>query len=284
VILIADSGATKADWRFIDKDGNITSFSSAGLSPLFWTSQEMVHEINKKFPKRVKSQLASGNSKIYFYGTSCSSPARIKIVRIALKKAFPKSRALVSHDILASARALLGNNPGIACILGTGSNSCYYDGKKISKIIGGLTYILGDEGSGGHIGLSFIKAFLNHELPEKVHTTFIKEYRLSKDKILDGVYNKKYPNRFLASFAKFVHEHMDDPFIEKMVKRCMSEFFDKTICRYENYQNLPVGFVGSIAGHFGDVLHAVAKEKGVTINKIINSPVDELVKFHLAKS
>lgn len=282
MILIADSGATKADWRFVDDKGNISCFSTAGLSPLFWTSREMVNEINKKFPKRVKDQIKRQKSKVFFYGTSCSSTQRINIVKVALKTAFPGSKATINHDILASARALLGHSAGIACILGTGSNSCYYDGKKIVEIKGGLTYILGDEGSGAHIGLEFIKAFLNNELPEKVHTTFLKTYRLSKDKIIDSVYNQKYPNRFLATFAKFVHEQMSDPFVENIVKQCMAEFFDKTICRYENHRNVPVGFVGSIAGHFGDVLHEVAKEKGVKINKIINSPIDELVKYHLS--
>lgn len=281
MILIADSGATKADWRCIDEKGTITSFSTAGLSPLFWTSQEMTQEIRKKFPKKVLSRVPHLKSHIYFYGTSCSSKERIKIVETAIKKVFPKAKITVNHDILASARALLGNKKGIACILGTGSNSCYYDGKKITEIKGGLTYILGDEGSGAHIGMEFIKLFLNNELPDKLHKTFVKEYRLTKDKIIDAVYNQKYPNRFLATFAKFVHEHMDEPLMANLVKQCMSEFFDKTICRYKNYRNIPVGFVGSIAGHFGDVLQKVAKEKGVRINKIINSPIDELVKYHL---
>ena len=281
MILIADSGATKADWRFIDKDGNIYSCSTTGLSPLFWTSKEMAQEIEKKFPKKFKTQIRTEKSEIHFYGTSCSSKERVKIVQAALKKVFPKSKAVINHDILASARALLGSKEGIACILGTGSNSCYYDGNKITQTKGGLTYILGDEGSGAHIGMEFIKAFLNNELPDKVHKTFLKEYRLTKDKIFDSVYGKKYPNRFLASFAKFINEHIEDPFIEKLVKQCITEFFEKTICKYENHKNVPVGFVGSIAGYFKNILQEVANEKGVSINKIISSPIDELVKFHL---
>lgn len=281
MILIADSGATKADWRFVDKNGSTSSFSSAGLSPLFWTSKEMSDELNKKVPKKVKIQIAIQKSKIFFYGTSCSSKERIKIVQTALKKVFPKSKTEINHDILASARALLGNKEGIACILGTGSNSCYYDGKKITEMKGGLTYILGDEGSGAHIGLEFIKAFLNNELPENVHKIFLKKYRLTKDKILDAVYQKKYPNRFLASFAKFIHEHIEDPFVAKLVNQCVTEFFEKTICKYESHKNVPVGFVGSIASFFKNILLDVAKDKGVTVNKIIGNPVDELVKYHL---
>ena len=281
MMLIADSGATKADWRFIDDEGRITAFSTAGLSPLFWTSKEMTSEINRKFPRKVKEEVKSQKSTVFFYGTSCSSKERIRIVDLGIKKVFPKTKITINHDILASARALLGNNPGIACILGTGSNSCYYDGKKILETKGGLTYILGDEGSGAHIGMEFIKAFLNNELPKNIHATFMKEYRLTKDKIFDAVYNKKYPNRFLASFAKFVHEHLDDPFIAGLVTRCIAEFFEMTICKYENYQRLPVGFVGSVAHNFKDVLYKVAKDKRVAVNKIISSPIDELMKFHL---
>lgn len=281
MILISDSGATKTDWKFIDKDGNTSSFSSAGLSPLFWTSKEMAKEINKKFPKKVKSQISHLHAKIYFYGTGCSSKERIKKVHDGLRMALPGAKIFINHDNLAAARALFKNEAGIACIMGTGSNSCHYDGKKIKKVIGGLTYILGDEGSGAHIGMEFIKVFLNDELPVKIHKAFVKEYHLTKDDIFDSVYNKKYPNRFLASFAKFVHEQLHDPAIKSLVKRCMAEFFEKTICRYDNYKKLPVGFVGSIAGHFGKILHEVAKDKGVTIHKIINSPIDELVKYHL---
>ncbi len=288
-MLIADSGATKTDWRFIDKKGNVHTFSTAGFSPLFWTSKEIADELNRKIPRKVKSQISPKGvlrtnlkSQIYFYGTGCSSAARNKIVEVALKKVFPHSAPHIHHDILASARALLGRQKGIACILGTGSNSCYYDGKRITETKGGLTYILGDEGSGAHLGKEFIKAFLNHELPEKIHKAFLEEYRLDKDKIFQAVYHKKYPNRFLASFAKFVHQHLSDPFIHKIATQCLTEFFEKTICKYENHRHVPVGFVGSIASNFKNILRLIAKEKGVEINKIISNPIDELVKYHLS--
>ena len=281
MMLIADSGATKADWRFVDEKGEIHALSTAGLNPLFWTSKEMANEINKKISKKIKLKIKNKKSKIFFYGTSCSSKERIRIVKAALKKSFPGSTPDIRHDILASARALLGRKEGIACILGTGSNSCYYDGREITEIKGGLTYIFGDEGSGAHIGLEFIKAYLNKELPPEIHKTFQAEYRLTKDKIFDAVYRKKYPNRFLASFAKFVHEHIHDPFLKELVSGCIWRFFEKTICKYENHKQVPVGFVGSIASGFREILSQVAKEKGVTVNKIIPNPIDELVKFHL---
>ncbi|MBI4946720.1 MAG: hypothetical protein HY840_09995 [Bacteroidetes bacterium] len=280
MILVADSGATKTDWRFIDKEGNILSFSSAGFSPVFWTSKEITDEITKHLPKNIK-HLTSNIQHLFFYGTGCSSKQRNTIVEIALKKVFPRAKITINHDILASARALCGNYKGIACILGTGSNSCYYDGKKIIEIKGGLTYILGDEGSGAHIGKEFIKAYLNEELPAHLHKTFQNKYHLTKDKIFDAVYNKKYPNRFLGSFAKFIHEHIEEPFLHDLLRNCFAEFFEKTICKYENYKYVSVGFVGSVAFYFKNILKEVAKEKGVTITKIIETPIEELVKFHL---
>jgi N-acetylglucosamine kinase-like BadF-type ATPase len=283
MILVADSGATKTDWRLIDTSGKIHSFSTVGFSPMFWTSKEISDELNKKIPKKIKSQVTSNKSEIFYYGTGCSSKQRNKILEVALKKIFPKAKIVINHDILASARALCGTHKGIACILGTGSNSCFYDGKKITKNLGGLTFILGDEGSGAHIGKEFIKAFLNDELPSYLHKTFQKKFHLTKDKIFDSVYNKKYPNRFLASFAKFISEHIDEPFVHELVKNCLTEFFEKTICKYENHKYVPVGFVGSIAFYFRNILKEVAKEKGVTITKIIETPIDELVKFHINK-
>ncbi|HEY4800307.1 MAG TPA: BadF/BadG/BcrA/BcrD ATPase family protein [Bacteroidia bacterium] len=283
MMLIADSGATKTDWRFIDYKKKIYSFSTVGFSPLFWTSGEMAAELNRKIPKKILSLIKSSEAKIFFYGTGCSSAKRIKIIRDALKKVFPKSFSSVHHDILASARALLGDQEGIACILGTGSNSCYYDGKNIQKIIGGLTYILGDEGSGAHIGLQLLKAFLNDEMPENIHKKFQNRFHLTKEKIFAAIYEKKYPNRFLAGFAQFAGENIHESFLHNLSKKCLSEFFDKTICKYRHHHQLPVGFVGSIAYHFKNILNEIAREKGITVSKIISNPIDELVKFHLTK-
>lgn len=283
MFLVADSGATKTDWRFVDENQTIHSFSSAGLNPLFWTSKEMIDEINKKCPKEIKSKVKRQKAKVFFYGASCSSKERIKIVHTALSRSLgiQKSKTEIHHDILASARAVCGNKEGIAAILGTGSNSCHYDGNKITKIIGGLTYMLGDEGSGAHIGLTFLKAFLNNELPQNIHATFFNEYRLTRDKIFNSVYNKKYPNRFLASFTKFIGECIEEPFLHELVRNCFKDFFKKTICRYENHRQIPVGFVGSVAFHFQNILTEVAKEKNVRLEKIIESPIEDLVKYHL---
>jgi len=284
MMLIADSGATKADWRFIDKDGSSQAFSTIGLNPLFWTSKEVTSEIKRAFPKTVQKAILNQKSRIYYYGTSCSSKERKSIIYSAVKHVFPKSKIVVDHDMLAAAHAVCGDKKGIAAILGTGSNSCYYDGIKITETIGGYAFILGDEGSGAHIGLQFMKAFLNNELSEKVREAFLKEHRLTKDKIFDAVYNKKYPNRFLATFAKFVYLHIEDHFLNELVKTSFRQFFEKSICKYEDYEQVPVGFVGSIAFNFKDILQKVADEKHITVSKITRNPIEELVKYHLSHS
>jgi glucosamine kinase len=282
MMLIADSGATKTDWIFSDINGSSSYFSTIGFNPLFSSSKEIAGEIIKSFPSEIKKKIFSQKSCVYYYGTGCSSKERKQIVFIALNKVFPKSRIAVEHDMLASARAVCKNEKGIAAILGTGSNSCYYDGKKITRTIGGLTYIFGDEGSGAHIGLLFIKAFLNKELPEKIHKMFFNEFRLTPNLIYNSVYNKKYPNRFLASFAKFVLQYIDNRFLHNLVYSSFSDFFEKTICKYEDNKYVAVGFTGSIAYNFKTILYEVAKERKITINKILPNPIKELVKYHLA--
>lgn len=289
MILIADSGSTKTIWYLspnpspIGEGNKAVRFTTSGFNPFFWTTPDIVNEIKRKCPRNIIHH-PSSIKHIFFYGSGCSSPARNKIISLALKKVFPKAKAEVRHDLMGAARALFGNEKGIACILGTGSNSCLYDGKEIIKRIGGIGYVLGDEGGGAHIGLALIKALLNDELPENIQKKFLKEYAISKSKIIESVYNKKHPNRFLAIFAKFIRTHIDNAFLRALVHNCFEQFVDKHICKYENHKQIPVGFVGSIAFHFKDILTETAKEKNIILNKIIKSPIDELVKYHLVHS
>lgn len=280
MILIADSGATKTDWRFIDDDSQLISFSSPGFNPLFWKSADIVKEMMKRTPKKVLSSAKRFSLKIYFYGASCSSAKRNKVIHVALKQLFPNAKIEINHDILASARALCGREVGIAGILGTGSNSCHYDGKKVTETKGGLTYILGDEGSGAHMGTELLKAFLNNELPKEINDALKKKYKLNKDKIYEALYQKPHPNRYLASFADFVHEHLSDSFINELAKNSFRKFFDKTVCKYNNFQNIPFHCVGSIGFHFAEIVKDVAKEKNILVGKILKSPIEGLVEFH----
>lgn len=281
MILIADSGSTKTAWRFIDSEKKVHSFHTLGFNPFFWTSKEIIAEINKHCPKKLKSLILNPKSKIFFYGAGCSSKQRIKIVKTALKKAFPNCKIEVEHDLLASARAVCGREKGIATILGTGSNSCYYDGEKTIRQRGGWGYIISDEGSGAHIGKKLMQDFINENLPAELYEKLYKKHKLTREKVVQSVYNKPYANRFLASFGKFIHENIKEPYCNSLVKKCFSEFMESHICRYDDYKELTMGCVGSVGFYFKDILQEVATENNVRLGKIIESPIDELVKFHL---
>ncbi|MBI3502922.1 MAG: N-acetylglucosamine kinase [Bacteroidetes bacterium] len=281
MILIADSGSTKTAWRFIDEGGNIFAFSSMGFNPFFWKSAAIAKEINKKCPKKIKLQVSNHKSRVFFYGAGCSSKKRINIVKTALRKNFPQAKIFVEHDLLGSARAVCGDEKGIATILGTGSNSCYYDGEKVVRQRGGWGYIISDEGSGAHIGKKLMRDFINENLPAELSEKLHMEYKLTREKVVQSVYNKPYPNRFLASFGKFIHENIHEPYCSELVKKRFTEFFENHICRYDNYKELPMGCVGSVGYYFKNILQEVANVHNVRLGKVIESPIDELVKFHL---
>lgn len=277
MILVADSGSTKTDWRLINEKREINKFKTIGFNPFFIDNKGIVNELKISLPSYV---LPDDIGYVYFYGAGCSSIDRCNIVISGLKEIFCNAKIEVEHDILGAARALLGKEKGIAAILGTGSNTCYYDGKKIVKNITALSYILGDEGSGAYLGTKLIKAFLNYELPEKLHKSFVNEYKLTEEDILNAVYKKPLPNRFLASFTRFLSKNLEHPYVSKLVYEGFEDFFVKHISKYENYKSLKIRCVGSIAYHFQSVLTQVARDKDASIDKIIEYPIDELVKYH----
>jgi N-acetylglucosamine kinase-like BadF-type ATPase len=183
--------------------------------------------------------------------------------------------------MLAAARCLCGRNAGLVAILGTGSNTCYYNGTEIRNSVASLGYVLGDEGSGAHIGKTFIQAYLNHELPEHLEKRFFERFKLTKDDILDSVYRKPMPNRFLASFSKFVFQNLKEQYVIDMVVKCFAQFFEKHICKYPLHKEMQLNCSGSIAFYFSDVLRKVASEYSVNIGTIVESPIAGLTLFHL---
>ncbi len=277
MVLVADSGSTKTDWRLINEKREIKKFQTIGFNPFFIDSKGIAKELNKSLPSYV---LPDDIGYVYFYGAGCSSQDRCNIVRRGLEKIFCNAKIEVEHDILGVARILFGAKQGIAVILGTGSNTCYYNGTKIVKNITALGYILGDEGSGAYLGTKLIKAFLNYELPEKLHKSFVNEYKLTEEDILNAVYRKPLPNRFLASFTRFLSKNLEHPYISKLVYEGFEDFFVKHISIYENYKSLKIRCAGSIAYHFQSILTRVARYKNASIDKIIEYPIDELVKYH----
>lgn len=279
-ILIADSGSTKTDWRLLSSAGQSQSFHTIGFSPYFQTTDFIAAEIKNNITTKLPDTILSEIKQVYYYGTGCSNEKQIKIVHDALQQNFVKANIEVQHDLLAAARALCGKQAGIAAILGTGSNSCYYDGNKITEQTASLGFILGDEGSGAHLGKTFIQAYLNNELPKDLSAHFHETYKLSKDEIIETVYKKAMPNRYLASFSKYIQANMDKPFIQSMVEKCFSSFFDMHVCKFTHAQVATFNCVGSVGFQYQTLIKKVAATKNIQVGKILESPIDGLVEYH----
>lgn len=277
MILIADSGSTKTDWRLLGSDNKITSFQTIGFNPYHISEEAILKELNNSGLIAIKDTVRE----LVFYGSGCSSPNKSKDIKTALQHFFTHTKITVYHDLLAAARALCGHEKGMVAILGTGSNTCLFDGKEIVKNVSALGYILGDEGSGAYIGKTFIQALLNNELIESIEKKFSQQYQLELPDILDAVYKKPLPNRFLAQFTKFVYEHKNVPEFAQIIDDCFVSFFEKHICKYDNYQQYPLNIVGSIGSVFKPEIEKVAARYSVKLGKVIQTPIDELVKYHV---
>jgi glucosamine kinase len=218
---------------------------------------------------------------VYFYGAGCSSVELNQIVEIGLRRIFPNADILVEHDLLACAYSTYDGKPVISCIIGTGSNSCYFDGKNVSEEIPALGYILGDEGSGSFFGKQLISNFLYKRLPREISDDFIQTYNLGKDELIDRVYMRENANVFIASFMPFLAKHKSHEYIKKMVRDGFKRFLEIHVCCYRNYREVEVNFVGSISEIFEEQLREAAIEFGIQIGIIIRRPVDSLVNYHL---
>ncbi|MDI1232806.1 MAG: hypothetical protein PSX81_00835 [bacterium] len=278
MILVADSGSSKTDW-FLSNGSEVNiRLESIGLNPTFCTQEVIIKELNKTFVKNEQSTV----SKIFFYGAGCRSVAEIARVQSALDQVFPNSENHVDHDIKGSAIATCGNKEGIACILGTGSNVCLWDGQAIVPQIPvfGMGYILGDDGSGSHLGKTLLRKFLYNEMPLEIRAD-IDEMGINKTNIVENIYGKAGANMYLASYSRFIQDRIAHPFMQDLVKECFHVFFKTHIVKYENYQTLPVNFVGSVAFVFKEYLLSVAAEYGVHIETIIKKPIDNLMQYQL---
>lgn len=278
MILIADSGSTKTDWRLIDDKKNIHQFRTAGLNPYFLNADQ----ISEIIQHELKLETDKNNIKeIYFYGAGCSGKEKCDEVAVALRAIFSKATIEVQHDLLAACRSLCGREKGIVSILGTGSNSCFYDGEKIIDQVPSLGFILGDEGSGAHLGKKLVQSYFYRELPDDLAKRFEGKFHLTKEEVLETVYRKPLPNQFLASFTHFIFQNRNETFFVKMVYDCFSEFFSRHICKYENYQKQKIHCTGSVGFYFADTFRQVASERGIQVGKIIESPIAGLTLYHL---
>ncbi len=278
MLIIAESGSTKTNWLNEKKEPAET----IGFNPMFHSSDSILTELLNNDSLVAQKEAVT---KVFFYGAGCSSDERKRIVADALKNFFLSAQVIsVDHDLNAAAFSTYTGKPGIACILGTGSNSCLYDGKKIYEEVPALGYILGDEGSGSYFGKKLLAAFLYHELP-KATTKILKEnYGLEKEKIFDSVYRKPHVNVYLASFAKVMTDSPDKDYMENLAGEGFADFFKHHICCYKNYRQYPVHFVGSIAFHFKHILQKTATGFDCELGVVDKNPVYRLLEWHLHNS
>jgi len=276
MILIADSGTTKTEWRIIDQNGKITQTKSEGVNPYYMSASQ----ISEIFEEGLSDHLNSPFEAIYFYGAGCSSDKNKRIISACLQILFPNARIEVDHDLLAAARSLCGAEKGIACILGTGSNSCLYDGHTIIDNVMSLGYLLGDEGSGNYIGRQLLTHYLKSQLPEIVKQHFDKRFGLQKHEILENIYRSNLPARYFAGFSKFVFQNIHDPFLYKMVYDGFKTFLEANVIKYKDYQQIPIHFTGSVAFYYSNILRQAGTDLGLSIRHIVEGPIAGLTLFY----
>lgn len=277
MILIADSGSTKTDWSLIDTNGERKSIQTIGINPYLMNAREINEVLIKElypyiYPEKVKE--------IYYYGAGCSTEKKCQTIDSVLNDFFTQATIEVHHDLLGAARALCGHEAGIACILGTGSNSCLFDGKEITESVVSLGYLLGDEGSGACMGKKLISDYFHKELPHELIESFHQRYNPTVESVLDAVYNQPRPSRFLASFSPFILENIDHPYFKNLVSDCFDEFIRIYVSKYNNYQSVKVNFIGSIAFYFHDLLLESAAKAGLKTDKIYRSAIEGLIYYH----
>ncbi|MDR1762542.1 MAG: ATPase [Dysgonamonadaceae bacterium] len=271
--LIADSGSTKTSWRLIGSNFS-EDFSTSGINPYFLGKAEIFGILEKTF--RFEPDMIQG---IFFYGAGCT-PEKAPVLKEILADYFCVQNVEVHSDLLGAARSLCGNEAGIACILGTGSNSCFYDGKNIVRNVPALGYVLGDEGSGAVLGKKLVSDILKNQLPEPIKQKFFDKYLTNQAEIIENVYKKPFPNRFLASFAPFLSENIDRTEIKNIVETAFSEFIVRNLMQYPESKELPINFTGSVALNFKACLETVLGKFSLRAGRITGNPMEGLAKFH----
>ncbi len=277
MILVADSGSTKCDWILITEDRKVKT-KTMGFNPFFHDQEFIKSKIEEN---EVLNQYKDEISELYFYGAGCSSPERNIILENALSQHFKRlSTLIVDEDLIGAAYATCGHEPGVVCILGTGSNSCYYDGQTVRRGSPALGYILGDEGSGAYFGKQLVSRYIYNQLPQDLATAFKEYNNFSLENILSSVYNKPFANVFLASFMKFIANNREHPYFQKMVYDGIKLFAEIHIMQHKEFETTNVNFVGSVAYYFEETLEQVAKDLNFKVGKIVQKPIEALSDYH----
>lgn len=275
--LIAESGSTKADWCLLS--GNDSwNFKTQGISPYFLDSPQIKELLEKELLPQLPPEVQI--EEIYYYGTGCLQPKSVSIVETALQAVWPLAKVDVKHDMMGAARSLCGREPGVASILGTGANSCYYDGNGIVKNNPGLGFVLGDEASGAYLGKKLLRMYMYNSFDEELKARFDLQYNTNNDEILENVYRRPMANRYLAGFAPFLNENRGHYLIENILEDAFNEFFFNHIYKYSESWTHPLHFTGSIAWHFQDILKELCELYELQLGKILRSPMEGLVAYH----
>lgn len=277
--LIADSGSTKTAWKLIETPGKSKDMKTFGLNPFFRTEDEIYEEVKSTLLPATGSEI----NEIYFYGAGVVNEEKGSIVKKALARIYPNASIEAHSDVVGAARALFGNNAGIACILGTGSNVCLYDGEKITGGVSPLGFILGDEGSGAVMGRKLLGDYFKEVMPVSLREKFTERFNINREEALNRVYRGEKPNQFLAQFTPFLSENADSAYCQEFVQRNFMEFFERNVTKIPNFSDFPIGFVGSVAWHFSQILINTADYYGFTNPVIIKDPIDGLERYYTKK-
>lgn len=278
MIAIVDSGSTKSDWVVLRRDGHEAFRTEMmGLNPFFVEENTIIQEIKNN---EELTQNAAEITHIFFYGAGCATEAKNAIISNALKIVFPSAVSIVKSDLVASAYAAYNGIPTLVCILGTGSNSCYFDGETIHEETRSLGFILGDEGSGNNLGKRLLQAYFTKKLPQHLVEKFDEKYSLTIEELLSNVYANQFTNRYLASFSHFVADYKHEPFIQKMVFDSVTEFFENQVLPYPEARQSELNFIGSISYYYEEIIKAVAARFHMKIGTIVRKPIESLVEYH----
>jgi glucosamine kinase len=279
MILIADSGSTKTNWALIDKGQVLKVFKTEGINPFFRSTESIYDEIKKDLIPQIEGKI----SEVHFYGAGIINTEKGAGLKIIFHQLFPDALIETQSDLLAAARATCGNQPGIACILGTGSNSCLFDGQKILEQVSPLGFILGDEGSGAVMGRKLLGDYLKKVMPDDLRKKFNSEYDIEWSEILEKVYKKERPNLFLSGFTKFIYKNIQAEYCQIFVRKEFEAFVDRNLLNYSGCKHHPINFVGSIGFYFQDILKEVLKNRSLNCALILKDPMEGLISFHSKK-
>lgn len=274
--LIVDSGSTKMEWILLEGQKVKSHFTTQGFNPNYSDIQFLENLI----VDCAEARLIASPKEIHYYGTGCGSEQNCQLIHDAFQHCFPDAKVSVTHDLMAVCHALLGNEKGIACILGTGSNACVYDGERITERAVSLGYLVGDEGSGMHIGREVVRAYFYGFMPDDLKKEFGAAYHLELKDFIDNLYHQEQPSRYLASFARFAGQRQANPYIHTLARHCFDAFVEAFVCRFSCCKEMRIGFVGSVAYYFQDILKECLMDYGLTLGPVMQSPAEGLVEFY----